>query len=386
MQRFLEKYLMIVCLLLPPVDSLWAQADGTVRGRILDGSTAEPLFGAAVMVREQNVFVQTDFEGRYQLQLPPGQHEMLVQMIGYSDQRRTITVVAGGNLAVNLTMGIESLDTVVVEGRAINDTEASMLAMQRRAGSVSDGISAEAISRSPDSSAGDVLRRVTGITLVDGRYVYVRGLGERYSNTQLNNAILPSPEPDRRVIPLDLFPASLIKNIIVVKSFLPEYPGEFSGGLVRIDTKEYPDEFEASVSVGLGGNYNTTGRHFQSPRGGNMDFLGLHNDYLGLADDTRSIPGLVEGMPTGFPFIEGNPLTGGLSRDMVKLGALQFNNDWAPQTINAPFDRDIKFSIGDTVEMYGMKFGYLFGTSYNRKWRYREITERRYRAGNLLPG
>ena len=353
--------------------SLLAQATGTVRGIVIDSETGEPVFGVAVTAQGTDAYAQTDFEGRYVLNLPPGEYDITYQGVSYSNQTRKVTVNAGQNTGLNVTMGVQVLDIVEVQDRALNDSEASLLALQRKSGAVSDGISAEAIKRSPDSSASDVLKRVTGITIVGGKFVFVRGLGERYSSTELNGAPLASPEPDKRVVPLDLFPASLIKNIQIIKSFLPEDSAEFSGGIVKIETKEFPDEFFVSLGVGLGGNYNTTQRHFST-------YEGSGTDYLGKDSGKRDQP--VE-LPPWLRLVRGN-IFGGIPEQGVNLIGTLYPNTWDAKTINAPFDRDLKFSIGNSLSLgeegrFG-RLGFLYGTSYTRKWRKREEKQTSYQA------
>ena len=237
----------IILFLLQGFASLWAQAKtgaGVVRGEVLDAQTAEPMFGVTVVIRSVSKSARTDLDGKYTLAgVPDGDYDVEFIMQGMDTQKRKVSIAGGKPVSVNIAMGTKKLDTVVVEGRALNDTESSLLKLQKKSATVSDGISAQAIAKTPDSSAGDVIRRVTGITLVGGKYVFVRGLGERYSNTVFNGVPLPSPEPDKRVVPLDLFPASLLKNIVVSKTFVPEDSADFSGGTVKIETKEFPDQF-----------------------------------------------------------------------------------------------------------------------------------------------
>ncbi len=359
-----------------PAVALFAQAQGILRGRIIDAATGQGVLGAAVVVRGANAFAETDFDGKFELRLPEGTHEVLVQMAGFGPVRRQVTVRAGQVVSFNEALGLATAKGVEVKGRRMDDTEASVRQLQRQAGTVSDGISAEAIKRSPDSAAGEALKRVTGITVVDERFVFVRGLGERYSSTFLNDALLPSPEPDKRVVPLDIFPAGLIKNIRIIKTFAPEETGEFSGGLVKVETAEYPDQFLLTLGAGLGGNANTTGRHFLSsgPRGG--------LEWLGVDSGRRDPPGIVKNLPSTVPFQEGNQF-GGLPAQFVQLGAAGFNNEWSPRKSNAPADRSFSFTIGDKLSVGTRgRFGVLYGTSYKREFRYRSENAFRYAPVN----
>ncbi len=358
--------------------SIQAQATATIRGKVLDSGTGEAQVGVAVIVREVRAFAQTDFDGKFTLTVPPGTHKVTFQMVGFDTEVRTVTVKGGQTRVLNLVLGVKVAKEVVVKGRAINNTEAAMLNLQRKAGSVSDGISAEAIKRSPDSSAGDVLKRVTGITLIDSKFVFVRGLGERYSSTLLNGSFLPSPEPQKRVVPMDMFPAGLIKNIRVIKSFLPEDPGEFSGGLVKIETKEYPDKFAFSVGLGLGGNTFSTGQHFlrSGPRGG--------GEVLGRDSGSRDLPDIMDSISDAVPYVEGSTAVGGVPSNIYRLGVLGLNNTWAPKRINAGPDRKLSFSVGDTIKMGDGRFGYVVGSSYSRSFRKRDAVDRRWQATSLV--
>lgn len=373
MKQVIFRLFLLGSLLMPNL--LFAQ-NARLTGQIIDATSAEPMFGVAVVIKSINAFTQTDFEGRYTLEAPPGDYEVTFQIAVYEPQIRKVTLVAGQTTNMStIALGVKTAQEVVVQGRQLNNTQASLLALQRKSGAVSDGVSQEAIKKSPDSSASDVLKRVTGITIVDGKYVFVRGLGERYSTTELNGTLLSSPEPDKRVVPLDLFPAALIKNIRIIKSFLPEDPAEFSGGLVKIETQEFPDVFSFAGGLTLGGNANTTQRHFQTYKGGKKD-------YLGKDDGTRALPEAVRDLPPFIPVVRGT-IFGGLPNAYVGGVAATMPNTWDSKTINAPFDRDLKLSVGDAIPVgTRSKFGYLLGTSYGRKWRFRESKENTYAVIN----
>ncbi len=395
-QFFLKRFSLPACIMLlisfvnPPL--LHAEQSARLQGQVIDSTTASPIFGVSVLIQEAKGFGQTDFDGKYSIAVAPGDYTVVFQMVGYSPVTRNITVTPGVT-KVNVTLGVQTMKALEVQGRALNNTESSMLNLQKKSAVVSDGISSEAIKKSPDSNAGDVLKRVTGITLIGGKYVFVRGLGERYSNTELNGSVLPSPEPDKRVVPMDIFPASLIKNIRVVKGFLPEDSGEFSGGLVKVETIDYPDEFTASVGIGSGMNSNSTGKGFKTFSGGGNDYLGLYKDGLlfgnNLGTSRYDLPSLVEKLVYGMVYASSRTVgKRGLPEQLVKTGMLELPNNWDTKTIAAPVDQKFNFSIGDSLDwsrlLPGMRFGFIYGTSYSHKYTIQDKKSIRYAVINLL--
>ncbi|EMJ99167.1 TonB-dependent receptor domain-containing protein [Leptospira sp. B5-022] len=374
----MKKYLAILSLFLTTTVYLQAQATGRLTGTVIDADSGDALNLTAVIVRSAGKAMRTDFDGKFNMELPPGQHKVEFKYSGYDPVVRDVTIQAGKTVNVNVTLGAKTLDTVNVQGRGLNKSESALLQLQKKSGTVSDGISEEAIKKSPDSSAGDVLRRVTGITLVGGKFVFVRGLGERYSTTVLNDSVVPSTEPDKRVIPLDLFPASVIKNIRIIKTFAPEDSGEFSGGVVKIETKDYPDKLEASIGFGLGYNSITTGRAFQTFEGGGMANL------FGMTGSNQKLPGVVSSLPDILPL---SP-TSNLSQQAISAMAVSgFSNDWSSKEITAPWDKSFNLSFGNTYKLNqngDMRLGVLLGSTYSRNFRYRQTQENRYSSANSI--
>lgn len=368
---FMKKIARLIIIVIAFVtNSLVAQAIGSVKGTIIDSENGEAVFGATIVVRSEKKFAKTDFDGKYSLDLPPGTYDVEYQMYGYGPQRRTVTILSGKSQNINVTFGAQVLETIEVKDRAQNNTESALLALQRKTGTVSDGISQEAIKKSPDSSAGDVVKRVTGITLIGGKYVFVRGLGERYSNTLLNEVLIPSTEPDKRVVPLDLFPANMIKNIRVMKTFAPEDPAEFSGGLVKIETQEYPDKLTMSLGLGVARNMNTTGYQFKTFEAA---------DFFGRPNSSTKRPDLVEKLPNEFVFEPGNRF-GGLPQNLVNITAASFNQQWTPDEKKGPYDKNFNFSVGNTIQTTesGQRLGIFFGITKSEEYRYREEKSTRY--------
>ncbi len=388
----MKKNILISIILLFCTLSIFSQAktgSGTISGEVLDANTAEPMFGVTAVVRSIGKSAKSDLDGKFTISgVPDGEFDLELIMAGMTPQKRKVNVSGGKSPRVNVVLGQKKLDTVIVEGRALNDTESSLLKLQKKSATVSDGISAQAIAKTPDSNAGDVIRRVTGITLVGGKFVFVRGLGERYSNTIFNGVPLPSPEPDKRVVPLDLFPASLLKNIIVSKTFVPEDNGEFSGGIVKIETKDFPDQFFMKAGLSGGYNNNTTFQNFKTYSEGAISFPGgnIGKDQIGLDPGNRTKPDTVDAIP-GIPFKEGGRFSVGYPEALVTLGSQEFNNQWTPRQTNAPLNRGFNFSVGNTFKVLGeRKLGFIAAITYGNDFQFRQETDVFNLVQRVVPG
>ncbi len=253
------KHLLVLIMLLLGLAPVLAQR-GTVRGTISDATTGEPLMFTNVFVKDSDppIGAETDLDGNYELRLEPGTYNLKVTYIGYAPKTITdVTVTAGEVTVVDFLMEEESetLEEVVVTARQIDRTENALLALQKRATTIQDGISAQEISRFGSNDAAESMKRVTGASVVDGKYVFVRGLGDRYSSVQLNGQQLPSTDPYRNQMQLDLIPSNLLDNIIASKTFTPDQPGNFTGGNVNLKTKDFPERFTLNAGISLG--YNT---------------------------------------------------------------------------------------------------------------------------------
>jgi outer membrane receptor protein involved in Fe transport len=270
----------VVLLLAAAAQNVTAQNQGTVAGTVFDATSGRPIPLVQVAVDGiADARIQTDSSGRYVLKLSPGTYRISFSADNYIDSAITEVVVKADELTDASTVmqqkgAVTSVDVVEKVG-AVESNSESILVERKLAVTVSDAISKDDIRNSTASDAAGALEKVTGISIVDNGYVYVRGLGERYSATMLNNAIIPTTEPERRVVPLDLFPANLIDNIKVLKTYSADLPGEFSGGLVQMNTVEFPTQKVLQVSLNYGFNSQVIGQDFMSFSGGSRDFFGF---------------------------------------------------------------------------------------------------------------
>ena len=213
--------------------------------------------------------VVTGMEGEFSLpDLSPGTYTVGAVLDGFQPLQRSVKLVTGQNLEISFSIAPAFGETVEVVAEAARTGEVAILESRRQAAVVSDSISADEIRKTPDSSAAGVVERLTGVTLIGDKYVFVRGLGERYSGTTMNGATLPTTETDKRVVPLDLFPAKLLSTVNVVKTYTPDRPGDFGSGVVEMTTTDFPGSGTMKISFGAGLQSAATGNAFRRYSGG----------------------------------------------------------------------------------------------------------------------
>ncbi|WP_188316016.1 TonB-dependent receptor [Chitinophaga agrisoli] len=275
---------------------------GKVYGKVLDekGGT---LPGANIKVIETGAGTQTGVDGNYTLVLAPGTYTLEISYVSYRTRRITSVVVAeNGSTSLNISMKLSTnaLSEVVVTSSYSKASVEGLYARQKNNAAVSDGITAEQISRTPDNNTAQVLKRVSGLQISDNKYVVVRGLSDRYNNVLLNGAQLPSSEPNRRNFAFDMIPSAILDRIVVNKTATPDLTGEFTGGLVQIETKDIPDSNFYQVTIGTGYNTQSTGK----------DMFGLDrgkNAWIGFGSEIHK-------KPAGMDFGEYNGLERSIDR------------------------------------------------------------------------
>jgi len=279
------RYILIV-LTLFILHSVSAQK-GIISGTVNDGEFNDVLAFANVFVKGTTIGTTTDFDGKYQLEVDQGVYTVVFSFLGYNTQEITgIQVNAGGDVTVDVTLNPASneLDEVVVTTTVSKNTEASVLNLQKRSVALLDGLSIQSIKRSGANDIASAIKSVPGVSVQGGKFVYVRGLGDRYTKSILNGVDVPGLDPDRNTLQLDIFPTNILDNIIVVKSSTADLPADFTGGVVNIVTKDLPTRAEYSVNFGLG--YNSS-MHFKDNY---LTYEGSQTDFLGFDDGLRDLP------------------------------------------------------------------------------------------------
>jgi hypothetical protein len=334
-----------------------------VTGTIVDRDTAAGLAGARVeVVAGGSGSALTDRAGRYRLALAPGRYQLRIYYPLYQVRRIRNVVVAGGARTIDVTLAPadDAIEEIVVEAEPERRTEAGLLEIRKRAATVSDSLSAQEMSRSPDSAASEAAKRVVSVTVEDGRYVLIRGLGDRYVTALLNRAPLPSTEPDRQAVPLDLFPTSLLANLSINKSYSAEHPASFAGGTMLVESTDYPDDLSVKLKVGTSGDTQATGRDQQTYAGGGLDFLGYD-------DGARALP---DEVPSDRPARVSNDLDAG---DMEDIGEA-FENRWGTESRTAYPNLSLGATVGDTLRTSRGEIGAIGSLSFSHKLSSREAS------------
>src|SRR5262252_7144182 len=291
---------------------LWAQEptaaptpppeQGTLVGTVLDKTTGDPLIQANVEVVGQAKRVETDMDGHFTVKLPPGTYELRISAPLYQPVRLQGVKVKANDVSkqsVSLAAATANVEVVEVTAKANKASEATQLVERKKSAVVSETVSAEAIKKTPDKDVASIVKRVPAVTIKDDRFVFIRGLGERYSGALLNESRLPSTDPSRRVVPLDLFPAEFVQSLSILKTYTPDLPGDFSGGLVDIRLMEFPEKPTFTYGQYFGGNTQTTFQPFRTYQGGPNDYFGFGNGFRELPGAVPRTPGLLNSFPQG---------------------------------------------------------------------------------------
>lgn len=339
-------------LILAPA-GLSAQATtGRIVGKVFDAATGNPLADAGVQVVGTTIGTMSGVGGRFTVVgVPAGTVTLTVRRIGYAPKTVTgLQLAAGQTLEQDVALGTVELklQTIVVTSDKERGSVASALDAQRNATGLVNQVTAEQIAKSPDGDAAAAAQRVSGVSVQDGKFLFVRGLGERYTTASLNGARLPSPEPERKVVPLDLFPSGVLQSITTSKTFTPDLQGDFSGAQVDIRTREFPSKRQVTYSIGIGMNQSAAFRDvLRAPTAG--------GEYLGMAAGTRAIPSALSGAN----------FRGTISAAQNNAMVLAMRNAWTPATGSGMPNTSFGASVGGSDPVFGRQVGYLLSGSYS---------------------
>lgn len=325
---------------------------GKIAGTIMDGEFNEPMAFANVLIKNTTKGTTSDFDGKYFIDVEAGNYTLVFSYIGYQTiEISDVVVKSNDEVIVDVTLNTNSLETVVITTTVRKNTESAILDLQKKSITLLDGLSAQSIKSSGASNIASAVKNVPGVSIQGGKYVYVRGLGDRYTKSILNGVDIPGLDPDRNTIQMDIFPTNILDNIIVVKSAAAEYPADFTGGVIDIVTKDFPTKANYTISTGFG--YNPE-MHFNDNY---LNYSGSNTDFLGFDDGMRNIP------VNRYQVIPGTFDNSTVLSNMTNV----FNKELMAKQANSGANFNFGFTAGNQFDVGDDKLGYQLSFSYKNK-------------------
>ncbi|WP_040539696.1 TonB-dependent receptor [Pedobacter arcticus] len=347
---------------------------GKLVGKVVDKASGETLIGLTVGIEGTTKGTSTDIEGRFVIaNLNPGKYNLTFRYLGYQTHTVTdIEVKDGVATALNVAMqesNVQALNEVVVTASYRRASVGALYAQQKNNISISSGISSDVIKQSPDKNTSEVLKRVSGASIQDNKFIIVRGLSDRYNSAMLNNAVLPNTEVDRKAFSFDIIPSNLIDAIVVNKTASADIPGDFSGGVVQVSTKDFPDNKFFNLSLGTSYNTQSTFKDFISaPNSGNNVF--------GFYDKGRDIP---KSFPSKAEYLA-LPSQGPERFELSKA----FKNNWGYNSVKSKLGPAFQANYGDSkIFKNNNKFGTILSLSYRYDERLKDVDQIAYAGQNV---
>ena len=354
----------------------WAQQ---LKGVVIDKNSKETLIGAVISIEGTDVKAVTDVNGNFSFDgLKDGTYTLYIKYVGYKTLKIDGVQMKDANLTIALQPDEQQLKGVTVTAVERRNTDAAMIQVAKSSPVIVSNVSAQEISRTQDTNAGEVIRRVPGVSLIDDKFVMVRGLSQRYNNVWVNGGAVPSSEADSRAFSFDIIPSSQIDNLTIVKSPTAEYPADYSGGFIIVNTKEIPAENSFSLSVG--GNWNTASafQDFAYSKGSATDFLAFDNGM-------RSIHGGINASLAPQLDANGSPI----DNYATSLLGNHLNNDWMVKSKKPLGDLKLAASLNHRWMLGGRTLGMLAALNYTNEYRTYEKMENNlfgiYDAANDKP-
>lgn len=325
-----------------------------IKGKVTDSTTGEPLIGATIQIDGTPKATATDIDGLFTFSGldENANYTLTIKYISYKTKKIDgVRAEAQPQvIEIKLTPDEQTLNEVTVTGVARKNTEIAVIQMTKSSPVIVSNVSAQEITKTQDTNAGEVIRRVPGVSLIDDKFVMVRGLSQRYNNVWINGGAVPSSEADSRAFSFDLIPSSQIDNMQIVKTPSPEYPADYTGGFITITTKDIPAENTAELSVG--GNWNdiTSFSDFKYAKGSGTDFLGFDSGMRGLNGGINSTLNSIAG-------------------NGVDLLNNHLNNDWRVRNMNPVGDLKLSGSLGRRWKLGDRQLGMIAAFNYSNEYR-----------------
>lgn len=363
----------LLLLLLPLL--VWGQT-ASLKGKVKSEAYEDGLAGAIVKMEQNGKVVggaYTDGYGDFVIKTQPGTYTLIAVYVTYINDTIEVVLAEGQELYQDFILFTEpQLNEVMITAKVNKSSTLALDARKKASVNSVDGVTSDFLARTGDNNVGAAMQRISGVTVEGGKYIVVRGLGDRYSKATLNGAVIPNLDPNKNSVQLDIIPTNLIENIMVYKTFTPNLPGDFAGGLVDITTKDYPDKLEINLSVGLGVNpqANLIG-----------DFLSYETgsrDWLGMDDGTRSLPSYITDLPNGIPSRTFNATEELGQAEAIQGASQSFQTGMNATEMTSFLNQSYQFSIGNQYSVGKKKrpFGFIAGASYRNSYKaYNGLTQ-----------
>ena len=357
------KPLLLIATFLFTISFSFAQK-GRIAGKITDSKTGTPIAGVTVLIKETSKGIATNLDGNFELNIETGKkYTLIISSTNYQGKEVSEVETGTDGIAhVDIALDIKAKtgdEVIVTASSARKESVNSLISFQKTTNTVASVISSEAIRRSPDRNTGEVLKRLPGTSIQEGKFLVVRGLADRYNQAMLNGILLTSTEPDRKTFSFDIIPSSMVDNIVVNKAFVPEYPGEWAGGLIQVNTKDIPTKNFFNIQLGSGFNTQTVGKDFYEDKGGKTDWLGID-------DGTRDLP-------AGYTRKAEFDTTSAAKKTAI---GKTMRNAWTPSKTNAPLNTAFEINGGFKTKLFGKTLGGILGITYRKNNSRQEIINR----------
>ena len=357
------KPLLLIATFLFTISFSFAQK-GRIAGKITDSKTGTPVAGVTVLIKETSKGIATNLDGNFELNIETGKkYTLIISSTNYQGKEVSEVETGTDGIAhVDIALDIKAKtgdEVIVTASSARKESVNSLISFQKTTNTVASVISSEAIRRSPDRNTGEVLKRLPGTSIQEGKFLVVRGLADRYNQAMLNGILLTSTEPDRKTFSFDIIPSNMVDNIVVNKAFVPEYPGEWAGGLIQVNTKDIPTKNFFNIQLGSGFNTQTVGKDFYEDKGGKTDWLGID-------DGTRDLP-------AGYTRKAEFDTTSAAKKTAI---GKTMRNAWTPSKTNAPLNTAFEINGGFKTKLFGKTLGGILGITYRKNNSRQEIINR----------
>lgn len=366
----LRKTRLSVFLLLLLTSVIASAQTGSIEGTALDKKTHEALPGVTITIEGTAIGASAGIDGSFAIaNLKTGKYTLRVSYISYNPVvMQDVRVEAGKSTKVTIEMSENTvaLEGVTVTGVRKTNTEVAMINTTRMSPLVSIAVSGQQILRSQDRDASEVIKRLPGTTIIDDRFIVVRGLSQRYNAVWLNNAATPSSEADAKAFSFDVIPATMIENMIIVKSPAPELPADFSGGFVKINTVNIPEKDSYFASTGIGIGEGTTNKPFLKYSGSSTDWLAVDNGF-------RDLPAEMPAHLNSYE-LASNPEI----RNRISTLGQKLNKTWLPASINAAPDQRLSLGFNKRIKTGSHTFGNVTSLTYSNTYNSDRLSNNTY--------